>query len=127
MQQLTANIKINNIQRPATVAIKTDGTNAIPIPTVGLDQSRFIIGDVNSGVGIHYRPSQLITSSIAAHYTALKVKFANQYGQLDQINQIPVRGCVELWRDQPIIDSDTGEIIPFDNLNVLSNSNLRYI
>ncbi len=124
MQQLTANIKINNIQRPATVAIKTDGTNAIPIPTAGLDQSRFIIGQVNNNAGIHYRPSQLIRSSIAAHYTALKVKFANQYGQLDQINQIPVRGCVELWRDQPIIDKDTGEIIPFDNLNVLSNSNL---
>ena len=123
MQQLTANIKINNIQRPATVAIKTDGTNAIPIPTPGLDQSKFIIGQVNGGAGIHYRPSQLITSSIAAHYTALKVKFANQYGQLDQINQIPVRGCVELWRDQPVIDKDTGEIIPFDNLNVLDTNN----
>ena len=123
MQQLTADIKINNIQRPKTVVIKTDDTNVIPLPALGLDQSKFTIGQVNGGAGIHFRPSQLITSSIAAHYTALKVKFANQYGQLDQINQIPIKGCNSYFRDQPIIDNNTGEIIPFDNINVLDNNN----
>ena len=112
MQQLTSNIKINNIQRPATVAVKTDSTNAIPIPTG--DNSKFIIGQVNGGAGIHYRPTQLITSPIAAHYTALKVKFANQYGQLDQINQIPVRGCIDLFEDQRARKPD-GEYVDDDS------------
>ena len=117
MQQLTSTIKINNIQRPKTVVVKTDSANSLFMPTPLLDQSRFIIGSLS----LWYRPTALIQSSIAAHYTAIKVKFANQYGQLDQINQVPIRGCVTLFKDQPLRDAD-GVIIPFDNLNVLSVS-----
>jgi hypothetical protein len=132
MQQLNANIKINNIQRPATVAILTDSVKTLEnpgiIPGTNLggnygDNSRKTIGQVKwapGQFGIWYRPSALITSKIAAHYTALKVKFENQYGQLDQINQIPVRGCVTHFTDYPLLD-EQGNVIPFTDENVLTD------
>tara|TARA_R100001463_G_scaffold5551_2_gene18767 strand:+ start:4349 stop:12184 length:7836 start_codon:yes stop_codon:yes gene_type:complete len=133
MQQLNANIKINNIQRPATVAILTDSVETLEhpgiIPGTNLggnygDDSKKIIGQVKWGgvgqVGIWYRPSAFFKSTIAAHYTALKVKFENQYGQLDQINQIPVRGCVSHFSDYPLLD-EQGNVIPFTNENVLTD------
>ena len=118
MQQLTSTIKVNNIQRPDTVTILTD-SNALPIP-VG-DNSRFTIGSVDPPAAVSFtNPTELVTSNIAAHYTALKVKFENQYGQLDQINQIPIKGCVTYFTDYPLLDEE-GNTIPFTDENVSEN------
>ena len=94
------NYKINNLFRPTTVAVSLD--KAITEPTV-IDTSRFTIGgDVNSNGTINTYPgSYLIDPTakqkrpISAYYGALKFNFDNQYGQLDGIKQIQMRGCVE--------------------------------
>ena len=105
IQNLTANIRINNLQRPKTVAISTITTGAdFTMPTQ--DQSRYTIGTN----GDWFLPSRYRQTPIAAHYTALKVAFRNQYGQLDQIKQIPV-GCITYFKDQQKEDSQ-GDPVP---------------
>ena len=92
--------KINNLFRPTTVAVALDKN--ITEPTI-IDTSRFTIGgDVNPNLTINtYSDNYLVTPStkqirpISAYYGALKFNFDNQYGQLDGIKQIQMRGCVE--------------------------------
>jgi hypothetical protein len=94
------NYKINNLFRPTTVAVALDQN--ITEPTV-IDESRFVIGGtVNSNnIAIQYTDSYLVNPTtkqrrpISAYYGALKFNFDNQYGQLDGIKQIQMRGCVE--------------------------------
>jgi len=101
MQNLTANIRINNVQRPKTVVINTvtNGADFDPIGT--FDQSRFCIGPTSTGgiLGAWFNPGAEVNSTIGAHYCALKTNFTNQYGQIDQIKQIPV-GCITYFADQ---------------------------
>ena len=102
--------KINNLFRPTTVAISLD--KSLQDPTV-LDESRFVIGGdmnlnlnstgeyvsttVNEFSDTYLRdPKSSRKSSISAYYGALKFNFDNQYGQLEGIKQIQMRGCVEL-------------------------------
>ena len=103
--------KINNLFRPSTVAVALD--KELQDPEVQ-DTSRFVIGgSVNSnGIAVQSEdvslPGQENTNfsyienpttpqkkPISAFYGALKFNFDNQYGQLDGIKQIPMRGCVE--------------------------------
>ena len=94
------NYKINNLFRPSTVAVALD--TEISEPSVE-DTSRFVIGgDVNkNGTDNSYSNTYLTDPDrpqkrpISAYYGALKFNFDNQYGQLDGIKQIPMRGCVE--------------------------------
>lgn len=94
------NYKINNLFRPTTVAVALDKT--IPEPTV-IDTSRFTIGGTvnTNGTVTEYTDYYLVNPStkqirpISAYYGALKFNFDNQYGQLDGIKQIQMRGCVE--------------------------------
>ena len=115
MQNLTANIRINNVQRPKTVVLDTITNGAdFQLPGQGngfADNSREIIGSF----GGHFNPSQYRLQPIAAHYCALKVNFRNQYGQIDQIKQVPT-GCITYFDDQLIYD-DKGEILPWDDDN----------
>jgi hypothetical protein len=92
--------KINNLFRPTTVAVALDQN--ITEPTV-IDTSRFTIGgsvnsnntvDVYSGNYL-VNPNRKQIRPISAYYGALKFNFDNQYGQLDGIKQIQMRGCVE--------------------------------
>jgi len=94
--------KINNLFRPSTVAISTeqeiDHSYSID------DNSRFALGGYVKSDGsvddyankymVQY--SQPFKRNIAALYGSLKYNFDNQYGQLDGIKQIQMRGCVEL-------------------------------
>ena len=111
MQNLTANIKINNIQRPSTVVVSTvtnGGDFTIPI----MDNSKFIIGNNPSPGTCHWwNPGGNVVANIAAHYCAIKVAFRNQYGQLDQIKQVP-SGCITYFDDQRIRD-EQGDIVPW--------------
>jgi hypothetical protein len=115
MQNLTANIKINNLQRPKTVAISTV-TNGADFPIFGFtgavagpnsDNSKLVIGSFAGW----FDPSQYRQTRISAHYTALKVAFRNQYGQLDQIKQIPA-GCITYFEDQQRFDNQGDPITP---------------
>ena len=97
IQNLSANIRINNLQRPSTVALSavTNG-NYFNLPTQFQDDSRFIIGNIGPNGG-HSNPSQWLLAPVGANYVSLKVAFKNQYGQIDGIKQLPT-GC---WFDWP--------------------------
>ena len=108
--------KINNLFRPLTVALATE--DEVDIPTV-VDKSRYQIGgDADSDTGDTYlrRPGQERKRNISALYAGIKFEFENQYGQLDGIKQIHMRGCIELiepvstqqkFDSQPIFSGDT--------------------
>ena len=92
--------KINNLFRPSTVAVSL--TDAITEPSV-VDTSRFTIGGMVNADGTTTEfsdeyltnPTAKQKTSISAYYGALKFNFDNQYGQLDGIKQVQMRGCVE--------------------------------
>lgn len=92
--------KINNLFRPSTVAISLD--KDIAVPSI-IDTSRFTIGgDMNTNGTVNVYGDDYLTNPsakqkrvISAYYGALKFNFDNQYGQLDGIKQIQMRGCVE--------------------------------
>lgn len=80
-----------------TVAVNLDTALQNPAQLGFNDNSKFTIGTVPAGAGIadHTNPGSPSTTNIAAHYCAMKFNIDNQYGQLDSIRQIPMRGCVE--------------------------------
>ena len=88
--------KINNLFRPSTVAVSTELPLADPFTR---DDSRFTLG---GSATQDYGDSNLINfqrpfrKTISSLYGALKFNFDNQYGQLDGIKQVQMRGCVEL-------------------------------
>lgn len=98
--------KINNLFRPGTVALHTD--KELYEPTV-VDNSRFVIGGqaltknnnpntydiIKNGELYLKNPTDKKVKTISALYGALKFDFENQYGQLENINQILIRGCIE--------------------------------
>ena len=95
--------KINNLFRPSTVAVSTEKSLPLRIDTPE-DYSRFSLGGYVKGDGSvrdtgnnHMKNyGKAFRKVIAAKYGALKFNMDNQYGQLDGIKQIQMRGCVEL-------------------------------
>ena len=107
MTNLDLGIKVNNLFRPATVAVRCDpNANQLPLP-VG-DNSRFSIGTA----GLWCQPTVPQIRNISAHYCAMKLNFENQYGQLDQIKQVVVRGCVQHFSDFLGRDEDGKPVEP---------------
>ena len=100
--------KINNLFRPNTVAVST--TDPIDSSLYAVqDNSRFTLGgycnsNTNAGSGVNWgnteerlkNPEGPWGSDISALYGALKFNMDNQYGQLDGIKQVQMRGCVEI-------------------------------
>ena len=91
--------KINNLFRPKTVAIDTlDEFLEVSDPTIGpiapQDTSRFTIRTSSSDVERWLNPGDFTKRPISAWYAGLKFSFQNQYGQLDGIRQIPMKGCI---------------------------------
>ena len=119
-EDVFTNIRINNLYRPATVVVQTNGTadspfNSLPMP-VGLDQSRNSMGDL----GIHAFPTADVRAPIAAHYVALKFAMDNQYGQLDGIKQVPIP-CSQRFIRQGTENTDLEfEVRPPDLIPYLS-------
>tara|TARA_B110000196_G_scaffold260025_1_gene231158 strand:+ start:4847 stop:9592 length:4746 start_codon:yes stop_codon:yes gene_type:complete len=106
---------INNLFRPQTVAIGIDQIIDDPIMTV-VDKSdyestlrptgsRHVIGQWRNG---HDAPTKIKNTPIACHYGALKFDLENQYGQLDGIKQIPVRGCVKTFDPIEMTNPENG-------------------
>ena len=92
--------KINNLFRPDTVAVAT--TDNIDDPSI-VDKSRYVIsgdggGPFSESVANKYlrNPEQEQKRDISAVYGALKFDAENQYGQLDGIKQVQMRGTIEL-------------------------------
>lgn len=87
--------KVNNLFRPSTVILRTD--DLIDNPSV-VDTSRWALGGEWQ---IPYNDQYMTktdvkkTKVISAKYGALKFNFENQYGQLDGIKQVQMRGCIE--------------------------------
>ena len=108
--------KINNLFRPKTVVVSTE--NEFTDPTV-TDKSRFAIGgDIDNATPSRYKkPETKVKRNISAFYGALKFNFENQYGQLDGIKQVQMRGCVNYidptlpastkYSTEPILAGDT--------------------
>lgn len=115
-QQFASVYKINNLFRPGTVAVASE--YPFNDPTVA-DNSRYTIGgDATTDFGDTYlkEPGIKQTKTISSLYGALKFNFENQYGQLDGIKQVQMRGCIELvdtsvasrkFASQPIFSGDT--------------------
>ena len=115
--------KINNLFRPDTVAINTNRN--LTRPSV-IDYSRYVLGDTevdnyqgNANPNLEYsllHPGTKVTRPISVLYGALKFQFENQYGQLEGIKQVQMRGCVEyidssnpdatLYSTKPIFSGD---------------------
>lgn len=107
--------KVNNLFRPATVAIATEDELDDPSTT---DISRYVVGgDADSDFGNTYlkKPEELQSKTISCLYGGIKFEFENQYGQLDGIKQVQMRGCIELpniqhatqrFSSQPIFSGD---------------------
>jgi hypothetical protein len=105
--------KINNLYRPDTVAVSISNDFSEPITE---DNSRFVLGGTSSPNSNLLRPEGPFGRTISAHYGALKFNIDNQYGQLDGIKQLQMRGCVEkldpenppefLYTSKPIFSGD---------------------
>jgi hypothetical protein len=86
--------KINNLFRPTTVAVNTE--NNLTKPSTN-DNSRFTIGSIAGASADNFNDLDIeYSTDISCLYGALKYNFENQYGQLNQIKQVPMRGNVEL-------------------------------
>ena len=112
--------RINNLFRPDTVAIEIH--NEIDEPFVEEDTSNFTFGQ--KGVRLGYSKGDFFKTglgftfeeNICSLYGALKFNFENQYGQLDGIKQVQMRGCIEyidqgspkgsLFSTKPIFSGD---------------------
>ena len=124
---ISLNVRINNLHRPATVTIQTNGTfgntnsslpglnlfnnfvNNLTGNSDGFDSSRQTLGTVN----LLYNPTGGFRSAISAHYVGLKFAMDNQYGQLDGIKQIPIPCPSGFKRESgQIIDSTM--LFPFE-------------
>jgi hypothetical protein len=120
IQDYDTSYRINNLFRASTVSVSLN--SPIADPTV-VDNTLFTIGQMARGENgrpapssyglndvtapaepqtvtardIWRKPESFTQSSVtSAHYAALKVKNDNQYGQLDNIRQVPI-GCINLF------------------------------
>lgn len=85
IQGFDPDYSINNVYRSNFVAVNIHRDKNDP--TV-VDGSRFRIG------AAYEKIRQVVRSTISGHYGALKVTVPAQYGQIDQIKQVPVSTCV---------------------------------
>ena len=116
------NVRINNLYRPATVVVQTNGTadnvlNALPTP-FNFDVSRNTIGNLN----ITAFPTADVRSDIGAHYVAMKFAMDNQYGQLDGIKQVPIPCPQRFIRQGTKPDQDEVEVTPLDLIPYVSTN-----
>lgn len=91
--------KINNLFRPRTAAISITDTFNDPQTQ---DRSRYVVGgeynSAGNAINTTYQylesPGSTRSRPVSMLYGALKFNFQNQYGQIDGIKQVVMRGCV---------------------------------
>jgi hypothetical protein len=106
--------QINNLYRSNTIVINTEKDFGIPQET---DYSRFTGSQVNPvATNIEDVTNAVIDSSngnlsnppiCSSHYGALKVRIDNQYGQLNNIVQIPIQTCYTDHTVEPVLKVNT--------------------
>jgi hypothetical protein len=88
LQEFTGKYRVNNLFRGRQVIIETD--KELQDPSL-VDDTRQTIGTLK----IWDDPKKEFVSSTSAHYAALKIPMANQFGQIDSMNLIPISTRVE--------------------------------
>ena len=90
--------RINNLKRSETVVIRTsstvdritDGPNLLTE-----DDSLVTLGTAGGNLDFKNKKTNEFNKNIQSHYGGLKVRIGNQYGQLENIKQVPVGTCEE--------------------------------
>jgi len=85
IQQFTNNYQVNNLNRNKVVILKTNSIINNPIVQ---DNSRFLYSETDETI------SKNVQKDISSYYASLKIPMPSQYGQLEQIKQIPISTCV---------------------------------
>jgi hypothetical protein len=85
LQDFSTGFTINNLFRGKMVALQLGDVLSDPI---NADNTRQTIGDQN----LFNNPTQQFLTTTSAHYTSLKVSEPGQYGQLENVLQIPIAG-----------------------------------
>lgn len=119
-EQGVSNFKLNNLNRPDTIAIRLDNFLRDAGDISGItDTSLYCIGgDAADDYGNTFiqSPENPRVKDICMNYGALKFNFENQYGQLRNIKQTPMPGCI--YEIQPNLPNDaiygTGPIFSGD-------------
>jgi hypothetical protein len=83
LQDFNDDYRINNLFRPRTVALQIDSPLADPTT---VDNTRQTIGDQN----LLDNPTTPFLTTTSAHYASMKVEMPSQYGQLENISQLPI-------------------------------------
>jgi hypothetical protein len=90
--------RINNLKRSETVVLRTSATTdritSGPDFLTG-DNSLVTIGTAPSPVDFNKNKTATFTRTVQSHYGGIKVRIGNQYGQLENIKQVPVGTCEE--------------------------------
>lgn len=98
IQDFTPNYRINNIFRSRTVALKI-GDNKLIDNTLTTDNSQVTFSQqFGRNVNTYWRDQNVnrhFFKTAASHYVALKQPLLGQYGQIPNVNQVPVSTCTE--------------------------------
>ena len=103
---------INNLYRSRTVSVKTIGT----IPNLIGDNTRFTGGD-RGKTSIEDLTEDSYGSTARSYYTGLKVRIRNQYGQLNNIIQLPTDSCYS-----KMTFNSAGQLIDSNNVVITSTN-----
>ena len=92
LQNFKTTHRINNVLRDKTVAIETDLINgAVENLTGALTDTTFNNMKMSD---LPDPDNPQFTRRASSHYTALKTRLRNQYGQLRSIRQLPTQSCI---------------------------------
>jgi hypothetical protein len=107
LQNFKTTHRINNVLRDKTVVIETDIDNgAVEDLTGTLADSTF---NQMKMTDLPDPDNPQFTRRASSHYTAMKTRLRNQYGQLNSIRQLPTQSCII-----PINQTETGTIFGGD-------------
>ena len=103
LQDFGQTLRINNLYRSRTIALETYKNVAY---TIGIDDTQQTVSSAAnfSSVSLAEPTKTSFQTTGVSHYTGLKQRLRNQYGQLDGIIQVPLPMCMS--KVKPIATSD---------------------
>jgi hypothetical protein len=106
---------VNNLYRSSTVAIKTN--DQVFNPAL-VDTSIASIGTNLTGGGVGFtNPTNSFKTTASCYYTGMKVRYRNQYGQLQSIEQIPLNCPITQLGTRPANALIPNSVILADGVN----------
>jgi hypothetical protein len=91
IQDFGTSFRINNVFRSKTVALDTTADVYNPQTT---DTSRRALIDAPGALPDYDDPEVPFTTPASSHYTGMKQRLRNQYGQIEAIIEVPVTTCM---------------------------------